>query len=73
MKARLDAKTDSYVAELPSLTLRDVRIDDVMVRENERMLTDGFYAEVTVSYDGVVALQPAGRQQPALASPLRPE
>ncbi len=61
VKARLDAKTDSYVAELPSLTLRDVRIDDQMVRDNERMLTDGFYAEVTVSYDGIVALQPAGR------------
>src|SRR3954469_18339532 len=47
VKARLDAKTDSYVAELPSLTLRDLRIDDKMVRDNERMLTDGFYAEVT--------------------------
>ena len=61
VKARLDAKTDSYVAELPSLTLKDVRIDDQMVRDNERMLTDGFYAEVTVSYDGIVALQPSGR------------
>jgi ATP-dependent Lon protease len=61
VKAKLDPKTDSYVAELPSLTLKDVRIEDQMVRDNERMLTDGFYAEVTVSYDGVVALQPAGR------------
>jgi ATP-dependent Lon protease len=61
VKARLDAKTDSYVAELPSLTLRDVRIEDKMVRDNERMLTDGFYAEVTVSYDGTIALQPGGR------------
>jgi ATP-dependent Lon protease len=61
IKARLDAKTDSYVAELPSLALKDVRIDDQMVRENERMLTDGFYGEATVSYDGIVALQPAGR------------
>ena len=61
VKARLDAKTDSYIAELPSLTLRDVRIDDQLVRDNERMLTDGFYAEVAVSYDGVIALQPGGR------------
>lgn len=70
VKARLDAKTDSYIAELPSLTLRDVRIDDDMVRANERMLTDGFYAEVTVSYDGVVALQPSGR--PFKIDALRP-
>ena len=61
VKARLDAKTDSYVAELPSLALRDVRINDKMVQDNERMLTDGFYAEVTVSYDGSIALQPGGR------------
>jgi ATP-dependent Lon protease len=70
VKARLDAKTDSYVAELPSLTLRDVRIDDQMVRDNERMLTDGFYAEVTVSYDGIIALQPGGR--PFKIDALRP-
>ncbi len=61
VKAKLDARTDSYVAELPSLALRDVAIDDQLVRDNERMLTDGFFAEVTVSYDGVVALQSAGR------------
>ena len=52
VKARLDAKNDCYLAELPSLALRDVRIDDELVRDNERMLTDGFYAEVTLSYDG---------------------
>jgi ATP-dependent Lon protease len=58
------------VAELPSLALRDVRIDDQLVRDNERMLTDGFYAELTVSYDGIVALQPAGR--PFKVDALRP-
>ena len=49
LRARLDAKNDCYVAELPSLNLRDVRIDDQLVRDNERMLTDGFYAEVTLA------------------------
>ena len=49
LRARLDAKNDCYVAELPSLKLKDVRIDDQLVRDNERMLTDGFYAEVTLS------------------------
>jgi ATP-dependent Lon protease len=61
VKAKLDAKNDCYVAELPSLALRDVRINDALVRDNERMLTDGFYAEVTLSYDAVIAQQNAGR------------
>jgi ATP-dependent Lon protease len=61
VKARLDAKNDCFLAELPSLALRDVRIDDQLVRENERMLTDGFYAEVTLAYDGVAAQEQGGR------------
>jgi ATP-dependent Lon protease len=61
VKARLDTKNDCYIAELPSLTLRDVRIDDSVVRENKRMLTDGFYAEVTLSYDAVIAQEKGGR------------
>ena len=48
VKARLDAKNDCFLAELPSLRLKDVRIDDKLVHEHERMLTDGFYAEVTL-------------------------
>ena len=55
VRARLDARYDCYVAELPSLALRDVRIEDQLVRDHERMLTDGFYAEVTLSYDGIIA------------------
>jgi ATP-dependent Lon protease len=70
VRARLDAKNDCYLAELPSLALRDVRIDDQMVRDNERMLTDGFYAEVTLSYDGVIAQQSGGR--PFKVDGLRP-
>ena len=70
VRARLDAKNDCYVAELPSLALRDVRIDDDLVRENERMLTDGFYAEVTLAYDGIVAQENGGR--PFSIDSLRP-
>jgi ATP-dependent Lon protease len=51
VRAKLDAKNDCYVAELPSLTLKDVQIADTLVQEHERMLTDGFYAEVTLEYD----------------------
>ena len=70
VRARLDAKNDCYLAELPSLALRDVRIDDQLVRDNERMLTDGFYAEVTLTYDGIIAQQQGGR--PFKADALRP-
>src|SRR5262245_31388334 len=69
-RGRLDPKNDCYVAELPSLTLKDVRIEDHLVRDNERMLTDGFYAEVTLTYDGVIAQEKAGR--PFKVEGLRP-
>lgn len=70
VKARLDAKNDCYVAELPSLNLRDIQISDELVRENERMLTGGFYAEVTLEYDPVVAQERQGR--PFRIAALRP-
>jgi ATP-dependent Lon protease len=47
---RLDAATDSYLAELPSLRLNDVSIAPDLVRQNERMLTGGFYAEIELAY-----------------------
>ena len=59
--ARLDAKTDSFVATLPSLMLNDVRISSEFVDRHERMLTGGFYAEITLSYDGAIALERGGR------------
>jgi len=61
VKARLHAKTDSFLVELPSLGLRDVRISDTLVHEHERMLTDGFYAEVTLTYDAAIAEERHGR------------
>lgn len=61
VRAKLDAKTDSFVAELPSLAIKDVRIDDSLVKQHERMLTDGFYAEVTLSYDAAIAQEKGGR------------
>lgn len=51
--ARLDAKTDSYVATLPSLRLTDVRIGATLVNQHERMLTGGFYAEIELNYDAL--------------------
>ena len=59
--ARLDAKTDSYVATLPSLRLSDVRISPELVNTHERMLTGGFYAEISLSYDAAIAQESKGR------------
>ena len=59
--ARLDSKTDSYLATLPSLRLSDVRIDDSIVRAHERMLTGGFYAELELGYDASIAQEKGGR------------
>jgi ATP-dependent Lon protease len=59
--ARLDARTDSYVAELPSLRLRDVRITPTLVQRHDRMLTGGFYAEIELVYDATIAQEQSGR------------
>src|SRR6266446_115808 len=59
--ARLDAKTDSYIATLPTLRLSDVRIGDRIVKEHERMLTGGFYTEIDLGYDAAIAQEKAGR------------
>jgi ATP-dependent Lon protease len=61
VKARLDARNDCFLVELPALQLRDVRINDELVHTHERMLTDGFYAEVTLSYDAAIAEEKNGR------------
>ena len=59
--ARLDAKSDSYLATIPTLRLADARIDAELVSLHERMLTGGFYAEITLSYDTVITQEKSGR------------
>jgi ATP-dependent Lon protease len=61
LTARLDAGSNSFVAALPSLQLKDVRISDALVHGNERMLTGGFYAEVELAYDPTIAQEKNGR------------
>ena len=70
VRARLDARNDCYVAELPSLGLSGIDVGDSLVKDNQRMLTDGFYAEVTLEYDAVVAVD--GRANPFRIASLRP-
>jgi len=59
--AKLDTTTDSYVATLPSLQLNKVRISSEIVSANDRMLTGGFYAEIELEYDAVIAQENSGR------------
>lgn len=61
INARLDEKSDSYVATLPSLQLKDIRISPELVSEHERILTGGFYAEVSLAYDAAIAQENRGR------------
>ena len=61
IRARLDAKNDCFLAELPSLRLNDVRIPEDLVRAHERMLTGGFYAEIDLSYDPTIAEEKNGK------------
>ena len=70
VQARLDSKANLYYVTLPSLQLNDVRIDDGLVAQNERMLTGGFYAEVELEYDAAIAGESSGR--PFGISGLRP-
>ncbi len=70
VRARLDAKNDCYVAELPSLGLRDLRIRTKFVVENERILADGFYAEVALEYDPAAARE--NRERPFGVAAMRP-
>ena len=68
--ARLDTATDSYLATLPSLRLRDARIDAQTVADHQRMLTGGFYAEIHLEYDAAIAQEKIGR--PFGITSLRP-
>lgn len=68
--ARLDTGSDSYVATLPSLQLNKVRISADIVNDNDRMLTGGFYAEIELEYDAVIAQE--NNESPFGVNSIRP-
>lgn len=70
LRARLDAKSDAYKAKLPSLQLNDIHISDELVNEHDRMLTGGFYAEVTLEYIASLGKESGG--QPFRVESVRP-
>ncbi len=55
VSARFSQKDNGYIAILPSVQLTRVRINDNVVDDNERLLTGGFYAEITLEYDSLIA------------------
>lgn len=55
VSVRFVEKEGGYLASLPSVNLNRVRIPDKIVDDNERLLTGGFYAEVTLEYDSIIA------------------
>ncbi|KAF0285840.1 TIGR02688 family protein [Spiribacter sp. SSL99] len=61
LTARLDTKTDTYIATLPSLRIKDARISAELANAHERMFTGGFYAEITLAYDAAIAVEQNGR------------
>lgn len=68
--ARLDPKSDSYMAKLPNVGIKDARISGELVSAHQRMLTGGFYAEIDLQYDSVIAEEKNGR--PFGVAGLRP-
>lgn len=65
IRAKLDAKRDEYVAELPSLQISDALIAAPLVMDNDRMLTGGFYAQLNLSYV-------PGQDRPFVVTEVRP-
>ena len=61
LTAKLDPYANCFVASLPSLRLNDVRITEDLVKHHERMLTGGFYAEIELSYDPMIAEESNGK------------
>ncbi|MBW3578774.1 MAG: BREX system Lon protease-like protein BrxL [Actinobacteria bacterium] len=70
LRARLHASSDSYKAELPSLQLKNIHISADLVNQHDRMLTGGFYAEVTLNYMAAFARE--DRDSPFIIDSIRP-
>ena len=70
LRARLDSRSDAYKAELPSLQINDIHISAELVDRHQRMLTGGFYAEVTLDYLAALASEQGG--QPFRVDAIRP-
>jgi ATP-dependent Lon protease len=60
-KSRAREKGSVKLIDLITARLNDVRIEPEMIGDNERMLTGGFYAEITLEYDASISQEKNGR------------
>ena len=65
IRAKLDPAKDEYIAELPSLQIGDAVIGSQLVIDNDRMLTGGFYAQISLTYI-------PGQPRPFVVTEVRP-
>ena len=75
LTARLDTRSDTFLATIPTLLINDVYIPAELVYQNERMLTGGFYAEIELTYGASAASTSQGEgknARPFSITGLRP-
>lgn len=70
VSARLVETHDKYWARLSNLNLDFINIDDLLVREHDRLLLGGIWAEVTLGYDDSYIFK--GQNRPFFIRNLRP-
>src|SRR5208283_5100061 len=75
LTARLDTRSDTFLATIPTLLINDAYIPAELVYQNERMLTGGFYAEIELTYGASAASTSQGEgknARPFSITSLRP-
>ena len=75
LTARLDTRSDTFLATIPTLLINDAYIPAELVYQNERMLTGGFYAEIELTYGASAASTSQGEgknARPFAITSLRP-
>jgi ATP-dependent Lon protease len=60
ISARLDVKTDTYLAALPSLHLDNIRIDSKIVHQHGEKVLGGLYAEIVLGFDSTITKENNG-------------
>ncbi len=70
ISVRLIETHDKYWARLTSLNLDYINIEDSLVREHDRLLLGGIWAEITIRYDDTYVFR--GQNRPFFVEKIRP-
>src|SRR5689334_11967059 len=70
ISVRLIETHDKYWARLTSLNLDYINIEDSLVREHDRLLLGGIWAEITLRYDDTYVFR--GQNRPFFVEKIRP-